>query len=234
MQLFIDIGYISFKLAMAMNKDELLDNLMSQDTKLCFDSEYNLRMATYPWYKSNRGEFLPPVTKALKKLAKDWQKVIKNRYPSQCVEEHGLEADDIVAMETANCSEAYIMSQDHDFLQLKCAYLIDYHMQPWSVARLKQKTLWLEQGERYLTYQLLHGCTTDTIPRTIFTRDRYTAPFVFSQQSPLRTALLMLPEELARRSLNCLLLPTPLYYGRDPIECALERYPDLREDLGSL
>lgn len=234
MNLFIDVGYISFKLCISMQKDEILDKLIGQDTKLCFDSDYNLRMHTYRWYKSNRGANLPPVTQALKIEAKKWQKQIKERYPSQSVEIYGLEGDDIVAMEIASCPEAYVMSQDHDFLQLECAYLVDYYMQPWSIARLKQKTLFLLQGERYLTYQLLHGCSTDTVPRTIFSRDRYTAPWCFAQPSPLRAALMLLPVELARRSLNCILLPTPLFTQTDPIEEALRRYPILESPIRTL
>ena len=226
MSIFVDVGYISFKRAMATTKDQLLERLINSGAVLCFDSNYNMRMAKYPWYKANRGNNLPPVTQALKKIAKAWQAKIKVRYADHCIERHGLEGDDIIAMAIKGCPTAYVMTEDHDMLQLDCAYLVNQHMEPWSCGRLKQKTLFLLQGERYLTYQLLHGCNTDTVPRTIFSRDRYTAPWVFAQPSPLRAALMLLPEELARQSLNVLLLPTPLYEGRDPIECALERYPE--------
>lgn len=223
--MLIDIGYLSFTWCRVQTRNQLLERLLDAGALLCFDSHYNMRMAKYDWYKANRGASMPAVTHELKAEAKAWQAQIKKLYPEYCLEIEGLEADDVIALELAKNDDVYIMTRDHDFLQLRNAYLVDKNMERWSVTRLTQKTLYLEQGERYLTYQLLHGCSTDTVPRTILSSDRYTAPFVFSQPNPLRVALSMIPEQKARESLDVLLLPTPLYTNTDSIEEALARYP---------
>lgn len=224
MKMLVDVGHISYKWAAYPRRWELLDKLLAMDAVLCFDSLSSLRRDRYSWYKSNRGELLPLATQKLQKLAKRFQVDIQRSFPANCVSEHGLEADDILAIESETCDNCWMMTTDHDLLQLPNAFLVDQHMTPWGVDRIKQTRLPLKQGESYLVYQLLHGCRTDTVPRTIFSKDRYTAPWVFEQESPLQAALSVLPLDLVRDSLNCLMLPTPLRTREDPIEVALEKY----------
>lgn len=223
MKLIVDMGYFSFRLAQSTNKWDTLEQLLNGDVYLCFDSQTSIRRQAHPWYKENRGDSLPTETLILQQLARNWQQEIIDRYPEYCYKKEGLEADDIVAsLVEPGCM---VMSADHDFLQLEHAYLVDYTFTNWDCSRIKQKTIELEQGERYLTYQLLKGCSTDRVPRAIFTKDRYTIPFVMQQSSPIRAALGLLTEGLARAHLDCLLMPTPLYTNEDSLKVVLERYP---------
>lgn len=225
MRVLVDVGYITFKWAAYPRRWELIERLCGGSPVLCFDSKRSLRKERHSWYKSNRGSALPPATKELQVLAHQFQDQIWERFPNLCRMEDGLEGDDIIGKEFGGyCDECMIISEDHDFLQLTGATLVNQRWERWGVDRIKQSSLPLRQGESYLTYQLLMGCKTDTVPRTIFSKDRTTAQWVFSQPSPLRAALVMLGEDVARASLDCLLVPTPLETGEDSIEAALRRY----------
>lgn len=224
MRVLVDAGYITYRWAAYPRRWELMERLAAGSPVICFDSARSLRRERYSWYKSNRGDALPPATKALQVIAKQFQQQIWQRFNHLCRMDDGLEGDDIIAKEFYGYGgDCMIVSEDHDFLQLD-ATLVNQRWERWNCDRIKQTNLPLRQGESYLAYQLLMGCKTDTVPRTIFSKDRTTAPWVFSQPSPLRAALSMLGEDVARASLDCLLLPTPLETGEDSIEVALRRY----------
>lgn len=227
MRYVIDLGTWSWRCAFAIMKGHETrwtetDKLCESGAILCSDSHASIRKQAYPWYKANRKN-LPQVTMDIQKIAHEWDKQARARYSSCMRHEKGLEADDIVAMHYQPVD--LVLSHDKDLLQLKDAWLINTKMERWDITRQKCKTLKLTQGERWITYQLLHGDVADNIARTLFSRDRYTAPWVFEQSSPLRAALMLLPEKLARQSLDCLLIPTPLATGADSVEEALRRYP---------
>lgn len=198
------------------------DSLCEQGSVLCMDSEVSIRRDRLPWYKANRDE-LSTATAHMRRLAHEWAHEATRRY--SCIRaERGLEADDLVAMYAG--PDDIIISLDKDLLTLpEWTYLIGPDLQPWGIERQQRRTkLPLAKGERWLTYQLLHGDRADNIPRLMYTRDRTTARHVFAQDSPLRAALEMMPERRVKESLACLLLPTPFFTDVDPIEEGLRRY----------
>jgi hypothetical protein len=221
MRLLIDVSYVTFKLAAYDVRWKLMDKFVEAGGELVYDSRTSLRRTAYDWYKANRGDALPPVTQRLRKLAHEMQRTCWTRYSSR-LEVDGLEADDVLAMEAQDCDDCVVVTEDHDLLQLSNAWLVNQHMDPWGIDRLKTK-LPLRKGRSYLAYQLLHGCSTDTVPRRLFSRDTLTAKWVFQQTDPLRVAIELLPEDLCRESLDCLLLPCPLYTGQDSIIAALAK-----------
>jgi hypothetical protein len=221
MRVLVDAGYISYLWARCETRWELMDRMIERGAEIVFDSPRNVRAEKYPWYKSNRGDRLPIATKVLGAEARAFRKQMWRRY-SGYLRVDGLEADDVIAIESAGCSDCLVVTTDHDMLQLPNVHLMDQHLTRWGIERIRTK-LPLEQGRSYLAYQLLMGCSTDTVPRRLLSRDIHTAKFVFAQMDPLAWAVDMLPEDLARESLECLMLPTPIHYGRDAIEMALER-----------
>lgn len=222
MKILIDISYLTFKWAMATARWDWLEEFMKTDVVFAFDDERNVRMETYPWYKANRGAALPPVTQQLRKMAKKFQGQIEFFHPERCVRVDGAEGDDILGMLALENPGSILVSEDHDMLQLPDAALVNQHMVPWDVDRMwKYTKLPLKRGRSFLAYQLMYGCHTDTVPRRLLTKDLYTGPWVMSQSDPLTAAMAMLPEQQVRDSLDCLLIPSPLLTGNDPIEQAL-------------
>jgi len=221
-KILIDASYLTFKWALRSQRWDWFEEMLQADVLFAFDDDRNLRVETYPFYKSNRGELLDQRTKDLKAVAKQWQEQIKFFHPERCVQWEGAEADDVLAELSRQYPNAYLMSEDHDMLQLTGVQLVNQHMEPWDVDRLKKYTkLPLKRGRTFLAYQLLYGCRTDCVPRRLFSKDRYTGPWVMSQPDPLATAIELLPRKLVIESLNCLMLPSPLLTGADPIEAAL-------------
>jgi hypothetical protein len=190
------------------------DALCEQGSVLCMDSERSLRSEWLPSYKANRAE-LSPATQHMRRLAREWAKEATKRY-SCLVAERGLEADDLVALHASDGD--VIISLDKDLLTLpEWTWLVSASLVPWGIEREQRKTkLPLAKGERWLTYQLLHGDVADNIPRLLFSKDRTTAKYVFSQEHPLLAAIDLLPEKRLKQSLACLLLAHAALHRQRP------------------
>lgn len=223
MTILVDMGYFGFKQCQNPKRWEIIDHLLNNGAELCFDHPVSLRKKAYDWYKTNRGETLPKITQVIKSMSQEWQKQILHRYPAYCHQEYGLEGDDIIAIQFKEGD--WIIAEDKDFLQIPGAWLVDLKMEHWGFEREQKKIKHhISTPERWLTWQLLHGDVCDTIPRTLFSKDRSSIPFIFSQEHPLQTALDFITIEIARASLDVLLLPTPLYWRIDSIQYAIQKY----------
>jgi hypothetical protein len=222
----VDIGYLSWKIAANIqyggSPTQLCDSI-ADNAIFCCDSGTSLRQLTYPSYKSNRVA-LPEATQKLGALAYEWRTKARKRYDFRYKD--GLEADDLCAMWAAMEPNQAILSGDKDYLQIiGDTLLVGADLLPWGIERMQKKTSHqLAVGERFLAYQLLYGDTGDGIPRAIPSKDRTTAPYCFSQPSPLVAAIEMLPESMVVERLNLLMLPTPLITGSNPIDEVLRRY----------
>lgn len=228
MKYYLDLSYWAWKVHSGRQygktewfaTDELMKNY---DVTMCADSKYSIRKEAIANYKANRANPSPDVMRMRKEINLWIDKAIQ-RYEN-VKQVRGLEADDLLVLYAGHTEG--IISEDKDLLQTNYIKLVDNGMNEWGIDRVQKKTkLSLARGERWLTYQLLMGDVADNIKRSIPTKDRAIAPWCFNQKSPLRAALSIITEDTARNSLNLLLLPTPLWSGKDAIETALETYPE--------
>lgn len=227
--MLIDMGFVSWRMAWEAIQSEVdpswrwLDRLVDEGALLCFDSSTSIRKATYPWYKQHRGGWEERYEKeTMREYARQWCHRAKERYPFDFMQQDGLEADDFIGWYYEGHD---VLAIDKDFLQLPGIRLVDFDLVPWSFERAQKKvTPNISSPERFLAYQLLHGDTTDCIPRTIPSSDRKTIPNVLATDTPLLAAIETLPRQVAVDHLNVLLVPTPLVRHIDPIDYALRRY----------
>lgn len=228
MRIVIDGGTWSWHIAGILNNGHgdwwtETDKMIESGALLCCDSHDSLRRKHVPMYKANRKN-LPPSTMKLKRIADEWTRMAQTRYQdANCLTVVGLEADDVVAL--IYKATDMIISRDKDFLTLPDAYLVTPTLIQWGIERQQAKTkVPLAQGERWLAYQILTGDAADGIPRLVHSKDRNTINSIMTLEHPLDMILQMFSEDTLRDSLNCLLLPTPLYTGVDPIDEARRRY----------
>lgn len=219
--MLVDASYLTFKCAQYPSAKSTVRGWADKGARFYFDDPRNVRTEVHPWYKANRA-VLDPRTAALKVEAKLLQRWMLDEFPDACFQADGHEGDDLIAMAVLAGEDDVIIGEDKDFLQLPSAWLWTLLGDPWGVDRLHKKTkLPLSQGRSFVAYQLLYGDHADNIPRRLLTKDIYTGPWVFQQDDPLAAAIAVLPENQARASLECLLMPSPLLTGRDAIEQAL-------------
>lgn len=198
--------------------------LVSLGAVFCGDHIRNIRRETYFWYKSNR-IVQSPETITVVGQVRSWIEYCRKRFPSSYFEIEGLEADDLCAMYATERDQ--ILTIDKDLLQLPGIQLITPDLLPWGIERQRRYTkLPIDQGERWLAYQLCTGDAIDSIPRSLFTRDRTTMKFIFAREHPLQFLIEggFVGEDVAREHLNCLLVPTPLFNYSDPFQVCAERY----------
>ena len=227
MTLLVDVGYLSWNVCYGMQfgRDEWRDTdlLIDRGCKLCMDSRRSLRSEKYNWYKSNRNH-LPAQTLILRKKAHKWVNQARERYPFDILEEDGLEADDVIALHYKTGD--WIMTMDKDLAQLPDAVFIDRKLEHWTIERLQnKKKLKVNTPEHWLAYQLMFGDVADNIPRLLLSKDRETAKFIQAQEHPLDWLMGgILPEKRVWESLDCLIVPTPLYTGIDHYSFLANRY----------
>lgn len=219
-KILLDVGGYSWHCVQNLIGFEHSDQIYERGALFCIDSRTSIRKDNVRFYKAQR-ELVDYQQAQMRKEAYAWQEVAYKRY--QCVGISGLEADDVIGLHYDEGDT--IISIDKDFAQLTGAQLVDYFEQPWGFTRLQKKSkLNISSPGRWLTWQLCSGDNTDGIPRIPWTFDRNSIPWVFSRKNPLKAAIELYPTQKVKDSLNCLLLPTPLYMGLDPINFALTRY----------
>lgn len=216
--MLVDASYLTFKIAMAANSKQTIDEMAANGAQFYFDHPRNKRTEVFPWYKANRKE-LDFKTQVLKREAKDLQEWILTRYETISHMEEGKEGDDLIGDVIRYRPYEIIVAEDKDFLQFPSAKLVTYHGEEWGIERMHKP---LQRGSQFLAYQLMYGDRADNIPRLFYSKDIYTGPYVLASEHPLRTAIALLPYRRVVESLTCLLLPSPLFTGLDPIEQAFQ------------
>lgn len=220
----IDMGGYSWFISSPGWDWKYTDKLVEDGAVFCVDdNSRSLRKEAYSWYKAARS-VQDDRTALMRSMAHDFQNKAYKRYGKhRCFMSSGLEADDIMAL---LLKEKYtLMTIDKDVLTLKCANkLVDFNGKEWDESRIKTK-LPIKRGRSFLAYQLMHGDSTDSIPRRLFRYDRETAKYVMSKEDPLYWAVEMLPVDFVRESLAVLTLPTPLMHkNMCPIEWAMDTH----------
>lgn len=222
---FIDGGYVAWRTAYAMlnygaKPWDVCDMLVEHGARLCMDSRESLRKQAHPWYKLNRND---RSDEPLYKLAHLWQRDALKRY--DCLVEEGLEADDVVVLNYTLGDS--VISEDKDFMQIPGIYMENLEGKTWGFERLQKKLVScdLSTPEKWLAYQTMTGDPTDNIPRLLPTRDRKLLPRILGQQHPFELLMggVVAPDVL-KAQLDCLILPTPLYTGKNYKEVIHERY----------
>lgn len=219
-KILLDVGGYSWHAVQNLVDFKHADSLYERGALFCIDSRVSIRKQNVRFYKAAR-ELVNYQQSEMRKQAYEWQAVACKRY--KCVGIDGLEADDVIAL--AYKEGDTIVSIDKDFAQLIGVRLVDYYETPWGFDRLQKKSKFhISTPGRWLTFQLVTGDNTDGIPRIPWTWDRTSIPWCFSRSNPLKAAIELFPTRRVEDSLNCLLLPTPLYLGLNPVEFALNRY----------
>lgn len=197
-----------------------IDSLIADDTLLAFDGEGSIRKDHLPWYKANRKN-PSELSKSLRIIAENLMTQLKSRHITYVLERHGLEADDVVALEYTDGD--HLWANDKDYLQLTDLTLVNFNGQYWGCERFKSGHN-VSRGNSSLTYQLMYGDPVDNIPRRFY-GDKQIAADVFQASNPLLAAVEILDPQQVRASLAALALPTPLINPTvDIIEQCLERY----------
>lgn len=229
MAIIVDVSYWAwwkaYAIYMAGKEGQLgwwseIDNLMSPETILAFDGAGSIRKDHLPWYKANRKN-PSDLSRDLKSIATTLMDQLRYRHADHVYEQHGLEADDIVAL---HCSPGdWLWSNDKDYLQLTDITLTTFKGEMWGCERFKSGHN-VQRGNSSLAYQLMYGDTADNIPRRFY-GDKQIAADVFQSSNPLLAAVEILDPQQVRASLAALMLPTPLINPTvDIIEQALTRY----------
>src|SRR5260221_1203451 len=230
MTVYVDGGWLSYHIHTEpehiFEPWKLIEQMCDKGYIICIDSDQSIRKDKYDWYKTNRNNLFTQEAIELRVEIKAWRREAVKKY-GDCIRAiPGLEADDLMAMYAS--PNDTILSPDTDMLQLVGVKLIDINPEDLATKRLaKMGKQGITQGERFMAYQLCVGDGTDTIARLLFTKDRTTIPSIMTQDHPLKTVLEMVNIDKARAHLDCLLTPTPLYSGVDPI-LYCERYYGFR------
>ncbi len=221
MTTLIDLSGLAYHVTGNLLDWQHSDILYEQGCVFCADSDTSIRKEYVPLYKSYRGLVSYEQTER-KNEAKAWLQRAYKRY--KCVGVDGLEGDDIIAFNYTTGDT--IVTIDKDFLQLPGAQLVDFYSTPWGFERVQRKVAKFNISTPllFLTYQLIWGDATDTIPRLLLSSDRVTGPWIMNTTCPFNTAVEVLPGQSLRDNLYCATLPTPLYLGLDPVEYIRSKY----------
>lgn len=215
-QLIFDMGYMSWGAAASQDPDSTWDLLRRlPGSVLAGDSPRSLRGQVHPTYKQAR---VTPTEETLRLRVAAAGLLAELRRDHLLTEVDGLEADDIVALATSRAQAAFVIGEDKDFLQL-----------PWSVTLMKRSgaiwdetrialpaTLlrngpWPVRGAHWVAYQVATGDRADGVPGLLKGVAGLKAlSSALHTSRPVEALMGMVDEASLRRSLDLLLLPTPL------------------------
>ncbi len=220
MRILLDVGVWSWKAVASEhlyeNPWEATDKMCEAGALFCFDSRTSLRKDKYPFYKAGRSD---KSNSPMREKAHEWCRKALARYDCRAIVE-GLEADDLLLYNIR--PDDLTMTTDKDILQSTDAFLVGTDLVPWGIERMQRYTkLPLKRGRTFIAYQLIKGDATDNIPSLLPKFDRKLAREIMNSADPLMAAIMLFPEKDVRRNLELLLMPTPLYTSRDPIDQAL-------------
>lgn len=135
---------------------------------LCFDSRHYWRKDVFPYYKASRRDDRESSKFDWDTFFKHYDQLkqeLREYFPVKCVEVHGAEADDIMAILAArfgNDTNVVIVSADNDLVQIQ--ETICPKVKQWSPYTRK----WLKPGKNYSLFEhVLRGDRGDGIPNIL-------------------------------------------------------------------
>jgi hypothetical protein len=214
----VDLGYVSWIYG-------VFQNYGGWDTKrhsyrgslMCLDSKESWRKSIAPGYKQRRADRRDRSEEAAIRKAKveAFRAMVLEDFTLELCWIDGFEADDVLAIHALQDPSCKVVAVDKDLLQVPGLYarMFHHHGEPaWPSIRganRKYPKFWpaMRSPRDVLLAQLLFGDRSDSIPRMLKARDKWTAQTLFREEAPFQRAWLCFDQGVLLSTLKQLVIP---------------------------